>query len=207
MNFEALLHHQIRDISVFHRYGWQLYSLMSPCRYAMLMFPGRCVEITCFFGPDGSGRSAGVTGADGVTGHHSKLVLYPGVELHSHGRLHVSCHGVWVYTQNEGDGQYWGCGFELWPLKKMQWTAKIQPIENLFCYSHSSPWILWILLEFTLVTQTTSEYRRKKNIREITKMLVAFFFFKFFQLPSFRKMASIVTKFQKILNKALIKID
>lgn len=69
-----------------------------------------CIEMTCFFGPDGSGRCAGVTGADGVTGHHSELVLHPGVELHGHGRLHVSCHGVRVCTQNEGSGRYWGCG-------------------------------------------------------------------------------------------------
>lgn len=79
-------------------------------RYVTLIFPGRGGEITRFFGPDGSGRRAGVPGADGITGHHSELVLHPGVELHGHGRLHVSSHGVWVCTQNQGNGRYSGCG-------------------------------------------------------------------------------------------------
>lgn len=54
------------------------------------------VTDTCFLSANRSGGGARVACADAVRGHHPKLVLHPGVELHCHGGLHASCHWVWI---------------------------------------------------------------------------------------------------------------
>lgn len=55
---------------------------------------------TCFFGSDRPGWCTGVTCTDSVGGHNPKLILYPWVELHCHGRLHISSDGVWICEEN-----------------------------------------------------------------------------------------------------------
>lgn len=55
--------------------------------------------ITCFFSSNSSRRCTRISSPNCIGGHHSKFIFHPGVELHSHGWLHVSCHWLWVCTQ------------------------------------------------------------------------------------------------------------